>query len=193
MKFFTRSMLFVSLLVMSFQARPAFALTFSNAVPFTSPDGPFANIAYGSSQSTGFSWTHSLAGIFPAGILSDAELLVTYSRTNLDELWQVEGLGNLASAFNEATILFSLPVTLLQDLQGDGILTLKLKELTSGADSFRLHHAILSGHYEIPAPLKTGAAPSVPEAGTMLYFAGMLGAFRIRQRFKRNALFAGLH
>lgn len=183
MKFVTRRLFFISLFTLSLLTRPAFALTFTHTVPFTSPDGPFVNISYGSSQSTGFSWLHDLSGIFPAGILSDAQLFVTYSRTNLEELWQVEEVGNFISSFNELSSVFSLPLSLLEDLQNDGILTLKLKELTSGADSFRLHQAVLSGQYTIPAPFKTASAPSVPEAGTFVMLAGIFAALR----FKRSA------
>jgi hypothetical protein len=180
MKFFiTGSMLFLSLVV---QTPQALALTFVHTVPF-SPSEPFAMISYGTSQSSGFSWTHNLSGALTGGVVSAAQLTVTYSRTNLDEAWQVDVLGNLASTFNELSSIFPLTPSLIQDLQSDGILTLFLKETTSGADSLRLHQSVLSGNYEFP---KKAPAPSVPEPGMLIYFAGILGWIGVRA--KRESL-----
>jgi hypothetical protein len=172
--FFTGSLLF--LLCTTISPKPAQALTFADTVLFSSGSDPFVNVAYTTSQSSGFSWTHqigdNLAGQDLTGVsFLDAVLTVVYSRTNLDELWQVENLGNLASNFNELTSVFALPPNQVQDLK-QGFLTFKLKELTSGADSMRMHSALLKGNYEVN---KRAAAPSIPEPET--FFLMMLSAF----------------
>ena len=172
-RFFTGSAFLFSLLVLSFHPQKAFALTFADSRLFSSGIEPFITVSYGASQSAGFSWNHDLHSILASGIISSAELSITYSRTHLDELWQIDGVGNLNSSFGETISVFPLSAVLLQDLQVDGILTLRVKELTAGADSFRLHRSVLSGQYEFP-PQKN-SAPSIPEPAMWIYFLGTTG------------------
>jgi hypothetical protein len=182
MKLFTGSLLFASLFLIS--PNPAQALMIADIRDFSIGAEPFTNIAYGASQSSGFSWTHSLLEALGGLAWQDIELLaaelsVTYSRTNLTtELWHLEGLGNLAADFNPVTSVFQLGGSLFEDLKKDGILSVMVKELTTGADSFRIHTAVLNGHYE---SLKK-AGMEVPEPSTLWLTAGALGFWGWKKR-----------
>ena len=171
----------------------AYAVSFSDVIDFTgqvntSPFYKFANVA----DNSGFSWAHDiqddLSGPLDELESLEAELFLTYAKTEGNESWSLPGLGNLLkTAAVPITSHFVLGDSLLANLKTTGKLLLSLSEGTSGRDTLRLVQSKLSGNYELK--LKKASSPAVPEPASLWLLSlglGLYPLFNKRGLLKRS-------
>ena len=189
-KGFRTLMFLTAMLVCSASLRTGYALMFTDSVNFATNQAPSTLVSYGTNQSSGFSWQHDIRdnlngnSIGSISIL-DAVLSVTYSSTNLSESWTLDGFGDLLSTFNNAVTNFALGKIKLDDLQTDGLLNVPVIESTSGADSFRIFNATLSGNYSVK---ENRVATTVPEPSEFFLVVAGLGMLRLIKMRKQELI-----